>query len=607
MAEVKHIKNKIRILFLFLFLFCALLIASSFRWTIIEGSTLRDIADGRVLSSELTSLRGSIYAKDGSTLAYSEPRFDMFIWMNDLEFFESEKIDIQTREEFLQKVAPIIDKTPEELEQTINEFDNAGIKWIPIARNLTSTQWEDLRNLKTDKDPNRYLTGFVFEYTSQRIYPEGQLASHIIGLTTRDNDDTEFGISGLESAWNGDLNPRKGIIQREENAVGDTLATALIETIEPRQGSSIYTSIDKRLQLIAEDKTSWAVDHFEADSASIIIIEPRTGEVLALANYPTYNPNERDKIDNPLVFGNSSISAPYEVGSIVKTLTLATAIDNGTATPQDIIMPNGHEGCEVVVEDLPPVCTFNKLPQPPMPLNECFIKSDNLCFYHLSQKIGANKSELGIEVYSSQNMHNYFTNFGIGVASGIDLGGESFGLFKSVGTWDPTDVATFSYGHGFQMNAIQALSSIATIANNGVRMKPHIVTNVTKGDGNEIVQQPVALNRVISGESANIVASMMQDVFQSSIRSYEGPYLDLLNYQIGYKSGTALIVENGVYTADIFATHVGCDFSEDRKFCMLVKIEKPRSVQRLSFYNSRVLFLETLIAMKDYLNLERVD
>ena len=609
MEESNFIKKKIRILFIFFTFFSIALLGSSFRWTIVEGGNLRNIADGRVISSELTSLRGSIYARDGSILAFSEPRFNMYIWTGEggLEFIEKE-IKSQTRDELLEKISPIIDKTPEELGKTIKTLNEQGINWIPVAKNLNPDKWEALNNLKTDINNERKLAGFTFEYTSERIYPEKELASHLIGLTTRDDKGVEYGISGLEFAWNGDLNPRKGITQREQNATGETLANALIQTIEPKMGSSIHTSIDKRLQLIADEKTKWAYEFFDADNTSILISDPKTGEILAMSNYPTYDPNKRSEIKELNVFGNTAISAPYEIGSVAKSFALASAIDSGKVSIEDIILPNGHNGCEKIVEDEPALCTFDSKPQPPMPLKECFWRSDNICFFHLSKLIGTSKDELtGKEIYSSKIYHDYLLKFGVGISSGIDIGGESTGLaLKDIGTWNLGDVAAFSYGHGFQMNTVQVLSAISVFANDGVRMRPFLVKKIIKGDGIERHQEPLPVERVISLETANEVQKMMKLVFDKDMREYETQYYDLKNYNVGYKSGTALIAEKGVYTDDIFATHAGCDFSPDKKFCMVVKLEKPRAVERLSFYNSRVMFLETLNAIKDYLNLERI-
>jgi cell division protein FtsI/penicillin-binding protein 2 len=590
---VKKVKN----IYIFLFFVGFLLILSCVRWQIIKASDFRELAKSRLSSDEINSLRGTIYANDGSPLAFSEPRFDMHIWLNDLILYEDR--EMQTRQEFIDKVAREIGKTSEELEDTIKQYtEEYNSKWILLAKNLSSDQWRNISNLKTDKDPNRLLKGFKFTPTSTRVYPEGRLASHIIGLTTQYKNQIS-GIAGIEQSWDGDLNPTEGLVIKEKDVLGQAVATSLVPTIEPKQGSSIHTTIDKKLQKIIEEKAKEGKEKFEAKSATIIVMDPKTGEIMALANYPDYNPNLREEKD-PNVYGNLAVSAPYEVGSIGKVITMAAVIDKGLLTPDSIVLPEGHPGYIKISDDpiLGTRYTWDQKPQPAMPISRCFTLSDNVCFIKISDYL------------EDEDFYHYLTAFGVGSPTGVDLTvGESIGEFNNVEDWGAGDKESFSYGHSYLVNAFQTLSAVSVIPNRGYRMKPHVVNKVVKADGEVVDMRPEPLNGgepVVSEQTAETVAAMMHDIYLNDIKDYETWYQDLKNYHIGMKSGTALIANQFGYTSDINATQVGFDLSPERKFIMIVRLEEPK-VGALSFYNSRVLWLDTFAAIKDYLQVPRKD
>ncbi len=589
------IQSKLKFIHILFVLLALITIISSVRWQVINASNFKRIAEGRIYSSELNSLRGSIYAKDGSTLAYSEPRFNVFVWMQDLIFLE--KNNLQTREEFLKKVAPIIDKSPDELEKLIKQnYEDKKIQWFEIAKSIKSDQWNKLNSLTTDKNPERKISGFKFQYTSERIYPEGRLASHILGLTNKHKEDV-YGVGGIEQFFNGHLNPQKGFVIKESDAIGQAVSSALFATIEPKPGSSVYLTIDKKLQQIVEGQVKHNVERFQADSGSIIVMDPKTGEIMAFANYPDFNPNLREEKD-PEVYGNNAISAPYEIGSVGKVFTLAAAIDLGLIKPDTIVMPDGHSGCEEFSSELGKLCTWDEKPQPPMPAWECLVRSDNICFYHIAKKL------------TKEQFYDYLTRFGIGLSTGVDLAGEFIQPLRDIDSWINEDIAAFSYGHGYLMNTIQAIDSVAAIANKGIRVQPRIVDKIVKGDGEEVVYKPQILNngkRVVDEKTAETVGEIMSMAYANDIKDYEHWFHDLRNYKIGMKSGTAIIADKYGYDfSKINATQVGFDLSDERKFVMLVRLEKPK-VGELSFYNSRIMWLDTFKAMKDYLQVPRID
>lgn len=581
-SNLKFIHTTAFIAAIILSIFC-------FRWQGVEAAKFSTIAKGRVFSSTIDSIRGAIYSSDGSTLAYSEPRFDMFVWMDDLVFLE--KTEVQTRAEFINKISPILKLSTAEIEKTINTNYEKNIRWIPLAKNLTHSQWEDLINLKTDKG-NIDLRGMSFQYTSERIYPEQNLASHVIGLSNKE-DNKFVGVSGLELYWSDLLNPIKGLTIQEKDARGGAITAALLPTIEPKSGSSIYTAINKNIQRIIERELKKGVEQFMAKSGTAVLVDPKTGQVMALANYPDYNPNNRNEKDSS-VFGNIAVTAPYEMGSTGKALTVSAAIELGVITP-DTIMPS-HNGCEKIHEELAPLCTWDKMPQPEMTVRDCFAKSDNICFYRISEKL------------NKEDFYKYLDNFGVGKPSGIDLKEESVGYLRESDLWTLGDVSAFSYGHGYQLNAIQATMAYSVLANKGVRMKPYIVTSISNPQEEEKIYKPQAVVRVLEEKNTAIINEMMEYNYGLSIRPWEWYYSHLRDYKIGTKTGTALIVgSDGNYTNEINSTQIGYDLSDKRTFVLFVRLEKPQGsdIERLSSNNVRIVWLEMFNAIKELIGVPR--
>jgi len=593
MKENVNLTSKVKRIHVILLVFSIIIIIASIRWQAVDAAKLSQVAKQRESSSEINAVRGTIYAKDGTTLAYSEPRFDMFIWADDLDYFEGPNVKLQTRQEFLDKVAPIIGTTSELLGEKIQNFLNQGVRWMPIAKSLSDQQWSQLNNLKTDKY-DAPLRGFHFENVSKRIYPEGRLASQLLGLTNTINNKI-VGLGGMEGAWNETLNPIKGIITQENNAKGGAITTALTATIEAKNGSSVYTSIDKNLQKVVEQKIQEGVKKYQAKSGSVLIMDPKTGRIMALANYPDYDPNLRQETD-PDVYGNIAVTSPYEMGSIGKALTISAAVDLNRVTADTVILPHGHNGCEKFTDELGPLCTADHKPQPSMPLKDCFAKSDNICLFHLAK-----------EHLSKQEFRDYLVKFGIGQPSGVDLAGESYSPLRPLNEWTIGDVASHSFGHGYSVDLIQAADAVATIANNGVRMKPYVVTKIVDSDGNVNEFTPEAISTVIRPETASKLMDMMNYNLTKSIAANEWFYKDILNYRLCVKSGTALIADSTGYSDEINASFVGFDCSDQRTFLMFVKLEKPEVPKgaNLAFYNVRPLWMDTFKAVKDLIGVPR--
>jgi cell division protein FtsI (penicillin-binding protein 3) len=403
------------------------------------------------------------------------------------------------------------------------------------------------------------------------------------------------GISGLEAEWDGYLEPQVGFVQGERDAVGNAISLASEKTIEAKRGSSIYTTIDKKLQNIVERDLKRAITKYKAKSGTVIIMDPKTGYIMALANYPDYDPNLREEKD-PEAYGNKAVGEPYEVGSVGKVLTLAAAVDAGVVKPGSVILKNGHEGCEKIHKDLNKVCTHDSLPQPAISIAQAFALSDNIYFLHLGDIL--EKSSPGI-------FSEYLDKFGIGKPAGIDISGESFGYLKDWKLWNIGDIAAYSYGHSYQVNAIQVISSVAAVANYGTRMQPKLIKKIVEDDGTTIEFKPVPVAQVVKPTTTKHMDMMMGIIYQNTIGYYPWEYSHLGEYKIAMKSGTALIPNNiGGYSNRINATYVGYDATPCRTFIMLTRLEDPK-VGDLASQNSGFLWMDVFNDVRDHIGVPK--
>lgn len=571
------------------------------KWQVFDSERFIAIANERYRQVRIPSIRGSILARDGSTLAFSEPRFDVFVWLPELEL--AEKNDYQTRDEFIKKVAPIIDEKPKDLRGSLNN----GTQWIKIAGKVDVDQRELLLELKQDEIPENYLQGMQFEYVNKRIYPEGDLASHIIGFLGFNTNGVQVGVGGIEQYWEGTLKPLEGFEQGEFDSFGNPITINNEVQLESKPGDTLYTTIDKVLQKKLEIHLKDAQERYDATSVTGIIADPKTGEILALANYPNYDPNEYYKEKDGIVFGNPAVAVPYEIGSIAKVFTIASAIDQKRVTPNTVVLPKGHQGCEVINPDPKPedncvdftsnedvdcVCTYDKNGySEPMTSADALIRSDNIGLRHIA---------LTMEY---DEFHDYLEKFGVGTVTNIDITGESTGLLKEAKDWNYADQAVFSYGHGFEVTPIQAVSGISSIANDGKRMQPYLISKVVSSDGAEKEFKPRVIEEVVTPRTAQTVMDIMHEVYKNSL--IEDRYKSLDRYYISMKSGTALIPykDRPGYSSEINATYVGFDASPDRSFIMLIKVEEPQ-VGELSFYNARLVWLDVFNDIKDYIGVK---
>lgn len=549
-----------------------------FRWQVLEYDRYRVLANQRVKDSQLASLRGSIYDSKGSPLAYSIPVYDVYAYIPEIN--DAEELLRQTREELVDKVSSALDLDKEDVEDILD----TDLLYVSIGKQVSVEEKERLESLKTDKNAERSISGLHFEPAEKRIYPDGSLASHVLGFVGKSRLGEDVGRNGIEGYWNGDLAWKKGYLVEETDSFGNQILTGEYEPIFPKVGRSVRLTLDRGLQRVVEKKIKEGVKKWKAVSGSVVVMDPRTGEILAMANYPTYDPNEYWKVKDWQTYKNRTVTDAYEFGSVGKCFTAAAGIDLKKVGPDTLIFKH-HEGCVDFVNDTQ-LCTASKTPAGPMDLTDVLANSDNIGAYYVSKKIGG------------ENFYSYLKDFGMGRKTNAGFEEESTSLLKEGKYWNKADLAAYSYGQGYSATPLQVISALSAIANNGKRMQPYIVAKIY--DEEETIDiRPKVAGKPITRETAIIANAMLTEVFDRNGSSWMFP--ELLNYQLAGKSGTASVKDiSGLSYAEdkVNVTYVGWDSSDNPKFIMLMKLQEPEGAP-YSVESVQPLWMETFLEIKD--------
>jgi len=449
--------------------------------------------------------------------------------------------------------------TVEDLESVLSQ----DLQWVTLAHKISPETKEKIENLK--------IEGIGFEEEPKRLYPEGTLAAHLLGFVGADEQGQDRGYYGLEGFYNGDLRGCSGKIVEEKDASGQPIAVGGYRKILAEDGRDLVLTLDRTLQFLVEQKIKAAVEKYGAESGSVVIMKPQTGAILAMANFPTYDPAEptvsmsqsvnvsmneeraEEEGNSEPQWTNPAISETYEPGSVLKALTMSAAIDTKTVKPQTTMQDNGpiavsgytvdnwdgkHHGEETMIEILQ--------------------HSNNCGAAWVGQQLGA------------KTLREYFLKFGLGEVLGIDLEDEDTGIVKELSEWRPIDLANAAFGQGVSVTPLQLISIFGTIVNNGVMMKPYLVDEIREGD--KVIQtKPKELTRVISPQAAEI----MKEMLTAAVEGGESKFYNLTTHRVAGKTGTAQIPVEGHYDPKkTNATFVGF-LPSYPNFVMLVLLRQP--------------------------------
>jgi cell division protein FtsI/penicillin-binding protein 2 len=405
------------------------------------------------------------------------------------------------------------------------------------------------------------LSGIYLSPEDVRFYPAGDLASQVIGFVGSDGTETN-GRYGIEAFWEKELKGETGSLFQERDNRGRWISVSDRDLKEAKDGSDLVLTIDYTLQYETEKILKETVEKHQADGGTVIIMEPSTGKILALANAPSFNPNEFGKAENMEVFLNPAVSGTYECGSVFKTITAAIGIDSGKIRPETTFTDTG-----VIHEAGYAIKNSDGKAYGRQTMTEVLEKSLNTGAIFIEQSIG------------NRMFQEYLKRFGFGERTGIELPGEVPGNVSNLNNLKrDINFFTASFGQGISVTPLQLLNAYATIANGGKLMKPQIVERIVDPSGSEKEIEPEELRRVISEEAARETGRMLRSVVVTG----HGKRADVPGYLVGGKTGTAEVAKAGAkgyeegLTIGSFAGYAPID---NPRFAILVKITNPKGVQ----------------------------
>ena len=496
-----------------------------------------------VTQETVSSRRGALLDRNGYPLAASVDTFDVMVEVKRWQQHPDEaRADAEA-------IAAITQGDPEVM---VADVTSASIYEIAVARDLGYETALSIRQLG--------LPGVRLLSGSVRLYPEGNLAAQLLGFVGQDNT----GLTGLEADLEEIVGGDRGTVVFERDGLGNELAQGSRREQPPQPGSDVILTIDRYIQRMAEQELDRAIKEKKAGGGSVIVVEPETGEILAMASRPTFDLTKPDLSDESKLayFRNLAITDQFEPGSVFKLVTTAAAIDQGLVTPGTW----WHDYGSINVSGWT-IRNWDLSANGDQTVGQILAKSLNTGAAWLAQLLGP------------EAFYKYVYNFGFGDVTASSLGGEVPGRVRTeandAANWRLVDMATNSFGQGISVTPLQMAMAVSALANDGKLMKPMLVKEVLTPGGSQETK-PETVRQVVSPETARTLLDMMGVVVDGISTSL----LDVKGYQVGGKTGTAnIIASGGGYKEDAYiSSFAGVVPLEDPKLMIYVKIDEPKGI-----------------------------
>ena len=499
-------------------------------------------------SGTLLAPRGTIYDINGIELARSVSAINIAV----------DQLLINDPQTAANLVAPILGLTPEQLEPELT-----GVRrYVLIAKDVAPAIWREVNatissynsSVMSESDGiTKRIGGFVPERSFIRDYPSGPLTASLVGII----NDQGVGASGIESSLNPMLSGVNGKYLYA-NGRGSIIPGSQQVQVEAKSGTSIRLTIDRDVQWVAQNAINKAVTSSRAQSGTVVVMDPKTGHILAQASAPTFDPNNSksitlEKLNNP------SVQEVFEPGSTGKVITVAAALEEKKIRPDTIFtIPYSMKIYDRTFSD------HEKHPTVKMTTTKMLAVSSNTGSIQVGQMLGKN------------TLYDYLRKFGIGESTNSKLPGESAGILHPVKDWSGVSLPTISFGQGYSLTAMQATSVFATIANNGVRVNPTILAGVVDQNGRYTPAKTNEGLRVLSDQTAAEMRLMMEGVVSSTGTA---PSAAIDGYRVAGKTGTAQRYNTrcGCYSG-YTASFIGFAPADEPKFVISVTIQDPKGL-----------------------------
>lgn len=554
---------------LFLLLILRLLDMQILDWQQYEPPS-NGLASGRNTVDDTTPW-GVIVDRDGNLLAsdrftYRITATPKFIYADDYS-------------EIAQRIAAAIHASPGKIENLL--IENSDKSYLIIAPNV---DFEQGQQLLVERQERIAQNDFLLEHIQvgarpRRFYPQGLLASQILGFLNAER----VPVLGIERYYRNFL-PSDGVgLPQGQHQPRTALKDEILRFLPNGSSKGLVLTIDRTIQYIIEKELREGVRLYKAQSGTVIVMNPRTGAILGMANWPTFNGN-RYESENQETFTNAAISAQYEPGSIYKVITVAAALDSNAVEATTIFTDTGS----ITIGERT-IQNSNRQAVGPLSVADALAHSNNVVTVQIAEKVG-------VEAF-----YDYVARFGFGVDTNIDLSGEVPGLVKQPGdiNWSLSDLATNSFGQGIAVTPIQMINAVAAIAHDGKMMRPHVVQNRVAGD-NTLETQPTVAYQAIKPETAAQMRELMVHVVEAG-----NSLARVAGYTVAGKSGTAEIATPEGYTLDeTIASFVGFAPAKDPQFVVLVKLNQPDpSISRWAVHTAAPIFSRITNQLLHHLNI----
>ena len=520
------------------------IIVRLFQLQIVDNAKYLALADAEQMKRfEIPAQRGLIYAMDGKTptkLVMNESIYTVFA--------DPQTIKDDDKSEIISKIKEVAGGNVRDGFEAL--LDKKESRYQILATKLSRKQAEMIK----EKD----FTGIGFQETSQRVYPEGQLASQVLGFVN-----SEGGQYGIEGSLNDELSGKDGQLKTVTDVSGVPLTIGTRDIDTPAEdGKNVVLSIDRNIQAQTEKILKAKLEASGAKDGGVIVMDPQTGKIMAMANYPTYNPSEYSKVQDGSVFSNGTTSSAYENGSVIKSLTMAMGIDTGVASAsatyynkdyveiEDRTIKNavlGHTG----------TITFQT----------AMNYSLNTGMVEIASRLGGGQ----INKTARDTMYDYYHNrFGLGEKTGVEIYEEKGTVISpEESEGNAVRYSNMSFGQGMNTTMIQTASAFSSIINGGTLYKASVLNGEVDSDGNfKESSSEIRKDNVVKSTTSDQIREILV-----TARHSVGTNNDLAGYQVGGKTGTSQTIENGVYVDDqTVGSYLGFGGNSTPKFVIMVSV-----------------------------------
>ncbi|HEY4384230.1 MAG TPA: penicillin-binding protein 2 [Ktedonobacteraceae bacterium] len=553
--ELQRARSRQMFIFLLVLTAMVILMGRLYYWQVVRSPQLTKLADQEhIQNSVVPAPRGLIYDSQGQLLATNIVRDDVYIepipLANDYADLDTLTTEKATLIKSIRQVLPNLSVAQ------LNKDFSRNLYTVRIATSIDPVQSQQLRNLA--------LPYIFLEPRSIRVYPGGDLASQVLGYVQENAlpDGGAVGRYGIEGALNTLLSGKPGSFTAERDLNGNPLTVGASTSQQVVNGANVTLTIDSTVQYMLQTELATYVKSAQAQSGTAIVLDARSGAVVAMAGYPSFDPNHYSSYANKLgcngtedVFFNPALYCAYEPGSTMKAVTMAAGLDQGLITPETAI---DDKGVLTFKDHTPPVTNWANIPYGRETMTQVLEHSAN---------VGA--AWVAHNVLGPNRFYPYLSRFGFGQATGIG-GPEQSGFYRTTTdkNWSPSDLARQSFGQTILVTPIQMVMAYQAIANGGVMMKPYLVSSVSQN--NQVKQtQPQVKQRVMSTQAAHQLTQMLIAAANYNQQA------TFPGYSVAVKTGTS--TTQGLSDEKTEASMVGFVPASQPRFVILVKLDQPQS------------------------------